>query len=647
MATSDILKQAVFDARVVQMPPRYAVEKGALSVTNAPYRAISATASQHTYSINVPSQNVFVDRAVDWSADVFMKFSIAGEGTLPAFNPAAGASGTDAVVRFGDDIALSAFPLHELTATMTATINDTSVVLNTDTVLHEVLRLTDYKKNRLVRHCPTMLDRYKNYTESAGAINSPISGYFEATASDEVPNGAWYDVVFTDASGNPLVGGTPSTPSTQYVAALGYNVIFGVPVRTQSVILPGGGVAEPQFYNLFIKFHSSEKLVLSPFIFADACEWETGLFGINNIQLVCNMKADSNAIARVLRLDSARGRIYSSIPSYNNGAAQGAFQNAKVDVQFLTPSLDLPLPAKSVVPYTEFPRYITNATLNGQSGSSTTIQSQTIVLPQIPDYLLIYCKYQTIGQYGNGTVAFNSDTLTGGMDSDFYFPITNINISFDNFSGLLNSHTPEQLYQMSAHNGLEMDYNEWIGQAKNGSTGWRIQTVGGFLVIKPGVDFGLQSGLAPSVIGNYTLQFNATVSHPYLTTSTPCSLYVVAVNSGYFETLAGSSRIIKGVLSEADVISAEPIMEMSRDGLKRMVGNGFFSNLGSMLSKAVDIYTKTKPLVSGLKGALPDGKVKDILGKVGYGTPAGAGMHGGTVAAGAGKKKMSLSQRLM
>jgi hypothetical protein len=106
------------------------------------------------------------------------------------------------------------------------------------------------------------------------------------------------------------------------------------------------------------------------------------------------------------------------------------------------------------------------------------------------------------------------------------------------------------------------------------------------------------------------------------------------------------------VLSEADIISAEPVMEMSRDGLQRMVGAGLFSNLGSMLSKAVDIYTKTKPIVSGIKGMLPEsgalGKVKGALGSVGYGT-AGAGMlhmaHGAAMPAGAGKK--SLSSRLL
>ena len=49
--SADIEKLAVFDDRIVQTRPKYAVEKGALSLTNAPFNAISATASQHTYNI--------------------------------------------------------------------------------------------------------------------------------------------------------------------------------------------------------------------------------------------------------------------------------------------------------------------------------------------------------------------------------------------------------------------------------------------------------------------------------------------------------------------------------------------------------------------------------------------------------------------
>jgi hypothetical protein len=122
-------------------------------------------------------------------------------------------------------------------------------------------------------------------------------------------------------------------------------------------------------------------------------------------------------------------------------------------------------------------------------------------------------------------------------------------------------------------------------------------------------------------------------------------LYVIAVNTGFFETLAGSSRIVKGVLSEADIIAAEPIPEMSSEGLARVIGAGFFDRIGSFISKAKDIYTATKPAVSAVKGMLPEGKIKKALGMVGYGS-AGAGMEmAGMGRAGAGRK--SLAARLM
>ena len=611
MATADISKMAVFDQRIVQNPPRYAVDKGALSLTNAPFNAIATSASQMTFNINVPSQNVFVDRAVDWSSTVYLKVGVV-RGASGAGGP--GENGQPIIV-LGQNAALCAFPLHELTSTMTATINDTSVVINTDTVLKEVLRMTDYAKNRLARTCPTMLDRYKSYNDALYAINSPLSGYTEQTAACEAPNGAWYDIDFVGATGQtyPYNSGIPQWGDT------------------------GAAVAAGATAYVYLRFRSTEKLVLSPFVFADSAEWETGLFGINNIQLVMNMKGGTGL--RVLRsADSAAAgpEIVSEELYPVNGSP---FVSSVVNVQFLTPSLDIPLPAKSVVPYLEFPRYI-NANLSSlPAATAQTYSSTTIVLPQIPDMLIIYAK--------PSTYAFT--------EGDYYLPIDQISLNFDNFAGLLSSHTPQQLYQMAVHNGLEMTFEQWIGLARvaqpplNATSGVpaKIQTVGGFLILKPGQDFALQSGQAPSLIGNFTLQFNCRLNNYGAADVSPV-LYVIAVNSGFFETLAGSSRIIKGVLSEADIISAEPIAETSREGLKRLVGHGFFSSLGSILSKAKDIYAATKPAVSAIKGMLPEGKIKGILGSVGYGA-AGAGMAGagyaGAGMAGAGKK--SLAARLM
>jgi hypothetical protein len=123
-------------------------------------------------------------------------------------------------------------------------------------------------------------------------------------------------------------------------------------------------------------------------------------------------------------------------------------------------------------------------------------------------------------------------------------------------------------------------------------------------------------------------------------------LYVITANSGFFESIRGSSRIIKGVLSEQDIISAPLAPQGTRDMLSRYVGGaGMFGSLANILSKAKDVYQQTKPLVSAAKGLLPEsgmlGNLRSGLNAVGYGT-GGDGTGGGT-----GGRRRGLSARLM
>ena len=57
--------------------------------------------------------------------------------------------------------------------------------------------------------------------------------------------------------------------------------------------------------------------------------------------------------SRVIRSTTRAGRTISAV-NYNAGVPS-PFSNSIVNVQFLTPSLDVPLPPKSVVGYMEFP----------------------------------------------------------------------------------------------------------------------------------------------------------------------------------------------------------------------------------------------------------------------------------------------------
>jgi len=52
---------------------------------------------------------------------------------------------------------------------------------------------------------------------------------------------------------------------------------------------------------------------------------------------------------------------------------------------------------------------------------------------------------------------------------------------------------------------------------------------------------------------------------------------VIAINSGYLETIKGSSRIIKGILTEQDILSA-PMGPGSSDAhMERRIGSGQIS----------------------------------------------------------------------
>jgi hypothetical protein len=666
--SSDIEKLAVLDSRIVQSRPKFAVEKGALSLTNAPFNAIASTSSQMTFNVYVPSENVFLDRKLLWSSSCFQQFNV-----NLAVAPVAGES----LCVIGRDLALCALPLNQLCSTMSATINDTTSVINSQDVLREVLRLTDSKGNRLVRTAPTMLDKYASYNDAFGALNNPLGAYNDSTDYDNVQNGAFRRLEWTSDAGAVLPATTALSTATPAFAGAKYRNVNGVPVcavpfdnalvyvandivtfggevfRAVGAVPAGQGnppagglwvtLGSSSSYLLHVKWTSTEPLCLSPFVFSDECEWDTGLFGLNNIQLIMNFVPSPS---RILRTTSLAGRNIRNI-AYNEGAG-GVFNGAVVNCQFLTPSLDVPLPPKSVVPYMEFPRYISQDSELIAVGDTVRVNSQTITLPNIPDLLIIYVK---------------SSVGVGKDEGDYYLPIGAdrgpLSINFDNFSGLLSSTTKEQLYNMSVHNGLNMDYSQFCGEARSSAPsyagqvesatlnarparqqGQLVPTVGSILVLKPSQDLTLQSGQAPSLVGNFTLQFSLSVKN---TTTAPCraQIYVITANSGFFESIRGSSRIIKGVLSEQDIISA-PLAPMGvRSELNRIVGGFSFSSLSNILSKAKDIYSQTKPLVSAVKGLLPQdgmlGSVRSGLDAVGYGTGAGTG----------GRKHKSLASRLM
>jgi hypothetical protein len=541
---ADISKYSVVDPRIVQQKPKYAVEKGALSVTNQTFSAIANSASQQTYQVQVPSENIFVDRAIDWvnKARVLVTLSYTS------------APGAVVLVTPGVDFSLAPFPMTQSVSTMQATINDQSLSINMVDVLPQVLRLADLAKTRMQRTCPTMLDRYYAVQSTATAPNSPVGDYSAAYSNDEVPNGAW--------------GGLTFLTTTQGSGA-------NVTINADGLPLAAAGQTS---FTFVVEFQTAEKLVLPPFIFSDEDELSTGLFGVQNMQFTMNFNQPGRSL-RIVQKSAWSAKPVVAWDSSQNGTP---FSVARIQAQFLTPSLDVPLPSKSIVPWMEFPRYISPVQTATPQDGAVSLISQTITLPMIPDLLVIFIKPQTYS------------SSVGQLDptqSDWVLPVQNISLAFDNFSGLLSNHSQYQLYKMSVNNGLVMDWDEWAGLAR--VDGKKTSLVGGPLVLRPGRDFALSTGQAPGLIGNFTLQYNIRATLPVGAAETPAgtSIYTVTANSGFFETIRGSSRILRGVVTEQDILAA-PVSEAPQS-MERMVGEGKHKgHLGQAKKSGMAAYTR-------------------------------------------------------
>ena len=118
------------------------------------------------------------------------------------------------------------------------------------------------------------------------------------------------------------------------------------------------------------------------------------------------------------------------------------------------------------------------------------------------------------------------------------------------------------------------------------------------------MDLTLQSGQASSLVGNFTLQFNVRVRNTFPFPVNP-QLFVITANSGFFESVRGSSRIIKGVLSEQDIIAAPLAPAGTRSSLARMVG-------GKMMAMANRLG------LAGMSGSVPKTLVSAVERPAGF-----------------------------
>ena len=260
-----------------------------------------------------------------------------------------------------------------------------------------------------------------------------------------------------------------------------------------------------------------------------------------------NLTITNTNTGNILRSSGIRTTISDLAFSANTNSQNGPWTNPTLYVTFLTPGPDVTLPLVSTVPYVEFPRYVLKQAISGPIGQAT-IATNTISLTSIPDMIMLYVKPET----------------RGSSQLDTYIPIKNVSISFDNFSNLCSGFQQFNLYECSVAAGLDVDYSQFRGYTAGAANSFSrvqpdsqrggviqynsqpvTQLSGSPLLLRMGHDITLSPGLAPGCLGNYSIQANITVdnSFGFFDYITACTVTLIAINTGFFETVRGLSLI--------------------------------------------------------------------------------------------------------
>lgn len=361
MSSSDFSKVKVLDDVLATTDSvKYAVVKGAQNITPSVNNAISKSNSSITFNIQTPSEATVLSRRMMIQTKICFRVT----GTRLAQGP---------LLEIGADSALGPFPFQSLCNTIQMTINNNTVTQNQRDVMFALQRFGDVRETyRYNTSTPVAYDQYWNYADAYLANNNP--------------NGAWNNVA--------------QDPSYQPRGA------FKLASVTGNVDASAGVVGNVDFV-----VEVTEPLMLSPLIWCDPQSNNQGFYGIQVLNLVFNI-GTTNRLFRTAGLNIDPAQALTVELGFPGGESNGnAFLDTRLLIQYYTRQPSDLVPARNVVPYAEYPRYITNVTgtipaatggantgLAITPGAFPTIESNSISLNQIPDKIIIFVRKRLANQ---------------------------------------------------------------------------------------------------------------------------------------------------------------------------------------------------------------------------------------------------------
>jgi hypothetical protein len=367
----------------------------------------------------------------------------------------------------------------------------------------------------------------------------------------------------------------------------------------------GGFMIVPDAITPLRKFRvvCSEPLMMSPF-FQGVGRVEEGFVNINQMNI--NYRWTQN-LTKILS--------HSTLANALNVTSVSMYQPPELLITYITPSSDQLLPALQSLPYHKTLDFIKS---QNDIGPGVTRQyiSDSIKLSQIPECLYFFVRR-------NRSTA-NQNT------SDSYCRINNVNIQYNNQSGILSTATPEQLFEMSKRNGLNMSYQQFSKYR------------GSILKIKFGENIGLEQAEAIGVQGQYTITLTISYTNVSSETLIAPEAMLLFMQTGSIQIAENLARASLGLLTRDIVIATKGNgTELSHTDYMHLQGGSFMSGLKSFFNKISHFVSPVARALSAIPAlapyAGPIASVSDIVRQ-----STGGGLSGGMMGRGlSGGRRLS------
>lgn len=519
-------------------------------------------------SINPSNNQVVVDRKVYLQMQFLLTFT--GNSTVlgvPLLQcPGLPVSGVSNFPNAQYYDAPRAYGLSNTMSILTAQLNGTPITTN----LRDYMRaLTRYGNNhncqdQITGYSPTMLDQSLNYDDMIAFNNrNPMAGYGDNYY--QTPRGGFINAVVerNDATGLP------------------------------------GDIA-------VVRLTLMEPLFLSPL--NTACREDLpGFVQLSSLQIIAKFSGrGSNNEGLISTLWSHNPTSPSTFSSFETLVIPG---NCNLIYFQITPPLDYVIPKTIVYDYVE-PYLSKTDKASVPAGSQVVgISLNSIQLNSIPERVYIWID--------------KKDPDYSMTDTDTYFSIEQLSITFNGKSGILGTATPDMLYNIAVRNKTNSNYRQFR------------RDVGSVLCLRFGEDIPLNTLLAPGSRGSYDFSATFSATNNYSVAVTP-SISVLFIYAGTFTISNGRCLTNLGIITQNDVLSVKqsgqvPIPAViplnSLGGCSENMQGGFgwsdFTNFFKKIGRtAIDIGKEIVPALA--PQYTPAIKAADVLARtIGFGSAVG------------------------